>query len=130
MKKQKQKRILTRRQSALRAAVITLAGMVFMVHVMHLGLIFPVQTVWQLEERAGIEHTRVVKRSPAPEIHRTHLAFLSENDDATLFSSCNLTAISFCQQVIFNQNFLNRLFRNYFSFFLKMSNIFFKFCSG
>ena len=91
MKKQKQKRILTRRQSALRAAAITLAGMVFMVHVMHLGLIFPVQTVWQLEERAGIEHTRVVKRSPAPEIHRTHLAFLSENDDATLFSSCNLT---------------------------------------
>ncbi len=91
MKKQKQKRILTRRQSALRAAAITLAGMVFMVHVMHLGLIFPVQTVWQLEERAGIEHTRVVKRSHAPEIHKTHLAFLSENDDATLFSSCNLT---------------------------------------
>ena len=58
MKKQKQKRILTRRQSALRAAAITLAVMVFMVHVMHLGLIFPVQTVWQLEERAGIEHTR------------------------------------------------------------------------
>ena len=91
MKKQKQKRILTRRQSALRAAAITLAGMVFMVHVMHLGLIFPVQTVWQLEERAGIEHTRVVKRSPTPEIHKTHLAFLSENDDATLFSSCHLT---------------------------------------
>ena len=91
MKKQKQKRILPRRQSALRAAAITLAVMVFMVHVMHLGLIFPVQTVWQLEERAGIEHTRVVKRSPAPEIHRTHLAFLSENDDATLFSSCHLT---------------------------------------
>ena len=91
MKKQKQKRILTRRQSALRAAAITLAGMVFMVHVMHLGLIFPVQTVWQLEERAGIEHTRVVKRSRTPEIHRTHLAFLSANDDATLFASCGLT---------------------------------------
>lgn len=91
MKKQKQKRILTRRQSALRAAAITLAVMVFMVHVMHLGLIFPVQTVWQLEERAGIEHTRVVKRSHAPEIQKTHIAFLSENDDATLFSSCHLT---------------------------------------
>lgn len=86
----KQKRILTRRQSALRAAAITLAVMVFMVHVMHLGLIFPVQTVWQLEERAGVEHTRVVKRSPTPEIHKTHIAFLSENDEATLFSSCHL----------------------------------------
>lgn len=87
----KQKRILTRRQSALRAAAITLVGMVFMVHVMHLGLIFPVQTVWQMEERAGIKHTRVVKRSSVSEIHRTHIAFLSENEEATLFSSCGLT---------------------------------------
>ena len=91
MKKQKQKRIFTRRQSALRVTGIALAVVVFVVHVMHLGLIFPVQTVWQMEERAGIKHTRVVKRSPAPEIHKTHLAFLSENDDATLFSSCHLT---------------------------------------
>ena len=91
MKKQKQKRILTRRQSALRAAVITLAIMVFVVHVMHIGLLFPVQAVWQLEERAGVEHTRVVKRSPTPEIQKTNIAFLSENDEATLFSSCYLT---------------------------------------
>lgn len=87
----KQKRILTRRQSALRAAAIALAVMLFLNHVMHLGLIFPVQTVWQLEERAGIEHTRVVKRSHTPEIQKTNIAFLSENDEATLFSSCHLT---------------------------------------
>ena len=68
MRKQKQKRILTRRQSALRAAAVTLAVLLFVNHVMHLGLIFPVQTVWQLEERAGVEHTRVVKRSHTPEI--------------------------------------------------------------
>ena len=91
MKKQNQKRILTRRQSALRAAAITLAAMVFVVHVMHIGLLFPVQAVWQLEERAGVEHTRVVKRSHTPEIQKTNIAFLSENDEATLFSSCYLT---------------------------------------
>ena len=91
MKKQKQKRILTRRQSALRVTGIALAAVVFVVHVMHLGLIFPVQTVWQMEERAGIKHTRVVKRSSVSEIHRTHIAFLSENEEATLFSSCGLT---------------------------------------
>ena len=91
MKKQKQKRILTRRQSALRAAAVTLAIMVFVVHVMHIGLLFPVQAVWQLEERAGVEHTRVVKRSHTPEIQKTNIAFLSENDEATLFSSCYLT---------------------------------------
>ena len=91
MKKQNQKRILTRRQSALRAAAITLAAMVFVVHVMHIGLLFPVQAVWQLEERAGVEYTRVVKRSHTPEIQKTNIAFLSENDEATLFSSCYLT---------------------------------------
>lgn len=88
---QKGKPVLTRRRSALRAAAITLTVMVFMVHVMHLGLIFPVQTVWQLEERAGIEHTRVVDRSRTPEIQKTNIAFLSENDEATMFSSCHLT---------------------------------------
>ena len=87
----KKKRILTRRQSALRVTAIALAVMLFLNHVMHLGLIFPVQTVWQLEERAGVEHTRVVKRSPTPEIQKTNIAFLSENDEATLFSSCHLT---------------------------------------
>ena len=91
MRKQKQKRILTRRQSALRAAAVTLAVLLFVNHVMHLGLIFPVQTVWQLEERAGVEHTRVVKRSHTPEIQKTNIAFLSENEEATLFSSCYLT---------------------------------------
>ena len=91
MKKQKKKRILTRRQSALKAAAVTLAVILFVNHVMHLGQIFPIQTVWQLEGRAGIEHTRVVKRSSVPEIHRTHIAFLSENEKATLFSSCGLT---------------------------------------
>lgn len=91
MKRQKQKRILTRRRSALRAAAVTLAAMVFVFHVMHIGLLFPVQAVWMLEERSGVEHTRVVKRSHTPEIQETNIAFLSENDEATLFSSCYLT---------------------------------------
>lgn len=91
MKKQKKKRILTRRQSALRAAAVTLAVILFVNHVMHLGQIFPIQTVWQLEERAGISHTRVVDRSRTPEIQRTNIAFLTANDKATMFSSCYLT---------------------------------------
>ena len=58
---------------------------------MHLGLILPIQTVRQQEERAGIGRTRVVERVWVPEIHRTHLAYLTENEEATLFSSCHLT---------------------------------------
>lgn len=91
MKKQKQKRILTRKQVAIRKTAICLTAMFLVNNIMFLGAIFPIQTVWQLEERAGIEHTRVVKRSPTPEIQKTNIAFLSENDEATLFSSCYFT---------------------------------------
>lgn len=91
MKKQKQKRILTRKQVAIRKTAICLTAMFLVNSIMFLGAIFPIQTVRQLEERAGVEHTRVVKRSHTPEIQKTNIAFLSENDEATLFSSCHLT---------------------------------------
>lgn len=91
MRKQKQERILTRKQVAIRKAAICLAAMFLVNNIMFLGAIFPIQTVRQLEERAGVEHTRVVKRSRTPEIQKTNIAFLSENDEATLFSSCYLT---------------------------------------
>lgn len=87
----KQKRILTRKQVAIRKTAICLTAMFLVNNIMFLGAIFPIQTVWQLEERAGVEHTRVVKRSHTPEIQKTNIAFLSENDEATLFSSCYLT---------------------------------------
>ena len=90
MKKQKQKRILTRKQVAIRKTAICLTAMFLVNNIMFLGAIFPIQTVRQLEERAGVEHTRVVKRSHTPEIQKTNIAFLSENDEATLFSSCHL----------------------------------------
>ena len=91
MNTQKRKRLLTRKRTAIRRAAILLAVILLINHIMHLGLLFPIQTVWQQEERAGVSHTRVVERSWAREIHKTHIAFLSENDEATLFSSCNLT---------------------------------------
>ena len=91
MKTQRRKRLLTRRRAALRHIALCLTLMLLIQHVMHLGLLLPIQTVRQQEERAGIRHTRVVERRWTPEVQRTNLAFLTENDQATLFSSCHLT---------------------------------------
>lgn len=90
-RKQKRKAVLSRRRSALRAVAITLTVMLLINHIMHIGLLFPIQAIWQLEERAGITHARVVERSWTPEIHKTHIAYLTENDEATMFGSCHLT---------------------------------------
>jgi hypothetical protein len=89
--RQKRKRILSRKRTSIRKTALCLAAVLLIQHIMHLGLLFPIQTVWQMEERAGIEKTRVVDRNWAREIQKTRIAFLSENDEATLFSSCYLT---------------------------------------
>ena len=85
------KRLLNRRRRAIRQTLLCLTAVLLIQHIMHLGLILPIQTVRQQEERAGIGRTRVVERVRVPEIHRTHLAYLTENEEATLFSSCHLT---------------------------------------
>ena len=58
---------------------------------MHIGLLLPIQAIWQLEEREGARHTSVVTRDWAPEIHKTHLVYLTENDETTLFGSTYLS---------------------------------------
>lgn len=83
---------LNRRRKALRAAVGTLAAWLVMVHVMHIGLLFPRQAIWQLEERAGIAHAAyVVERSRTPEIRASMLTYLVGNEEAAMLGSTYLT---------------------------------------
>lgn len=83
---------LNRRRKALRAAAVTLAAWLFMVHVMHIGLLFPRQAIWQLEERAGIAHTaHVVERSRTAEIRASMLTYLVGNEEATMLGGTYLT---------------------------------------
>lgn len=83
---------LNRRRKALRAVAVTLAAWLFMVHVMHIGLLFPRQAIWQLEERAGIAHaTRVVERSRTAEIRASMLTYLVGNEEAAMLGGTYLT---------------------------------------
>lgn len=92
MKQEKKRTPLpSRKRVALRRIAIA-AVVIFCVNFfMHIGLLLPIQSIWQLEEREGARHTSVVTRDWAPEVHRTHLVYLTENDDTTLFGSTYLT---------------------------------------
>ena len=92
MKQEKKRTPLpSRKRVALRRIAIA-AAVIFCVNFfMHIGLLLPIQAIWQLEEREGARHTSVVTRDWAPEVHRTHLVYLTENDDTTLFGSTYLT---------------------------------------
>ena len=92
MKQEKKRTPLpSRKRVALRRIAIA-AVVIFCVNFfMHIGLLLPIQSIWQLEEREGARHTSVVTRDWAPEVHRAHLVYLTENDDTTLFGSTYLT---------------------------------------
>ena len=81
----------SRKRTALRRIAIAVAAVFCVNFFMHIGLLLPIQAIWQLEEREGARHTSVVTRDWAPEIHKTHLVYLTENDDTTLFGSAYLT---------------------------------------
>ncbi len=87
----KRTRGYSRKRAALRYMAIAVVAISCVNFFMHIGLLLPVQAIWQLEERAGAKHTSVVTRDWAPEIHRTHLVYLTENENTTLFGSTYLT---------------------------------------
>ena len=92
MKQEKKRTPLpSRKRVALRRIAIA-AVVIFCVNFfMHIGLLLPIQSIWQLEEREGARHTSVVTRDWAPEVHRAHLVYLTENDDTSLFGSTYLS---------------------------------------
>lgn len=86
-KRNKRTPILNRKRAALRRLAAAVIVMLLVNHIMHIGLLLPRQAYHKLEERAGVGWTRVIKRDWVPEIHKTHIAYLSGDDAATLFGS-------------------------------------------
>lgn len=87
----KREKLPSRKRKALRRIAV-MAVVVFCVNFfMHIGLLFPIQAIWQLQERGGTGWTKVVTRDWAPELHKTHLVYLTENENATLLGDCYLT---------------------------------------
>lgn len=88
MKKQK---VLTRKGKALRRIGRFLAILFAVNWVFGLGLLFPLQAIWQQQEREGITgHMRVVDRDWVPEIGVTHFRYLMQNEKAVMLAGTNL----------------------------------------
>ena len=51
-----------------------------------IGLLFPIQAIRHFEERAGTGRTAVICRDWAPEIHGSHLLYLTENENVLMLS--------------------------------------------
>ena len=56
-----------------------------------IGLLFPIQAIRHFEERAGTGRTAVICRDWAPEIHGSHLLYLTENENILMLSGTYLT---------------------------------------
>lgn len=91
MKEKTKTPLRSRKRAALRCIVIALVVMTLVNHFMHIGLLLPRQAYHELEERSGLGWTRVVARDWTPEIHKTHIAYLSGDEAGTLFGSVYFT---------------------------------------
>lgn len=87
----KRKRMRPRNRTAFRRVLIALAALFLVNHFLLTGLLFPIQAIRRCEERAGTGRTAVVRRDWAPEIYKTGLIYLTENETVTMLSGARLT---------------------------------------
>ena len=91
MKKERREKLSSRRRRTLRRLLIAAAAVLLVNRIFLIGLLFPIQALWHIEERAGTGRTAVVRRDWAPEIYKTGLIYLTENETVTMLSGARLT---------------------------------------
>lgn len=87
----RRKKLPTRRRRALRRLVLAAAVLLLSNHLLGVGLLLPVQAVRQVEERQGAPHGAVLDRLWTPEIHRTHLVYLTASEKAVTIADSYLS---------------------------------------
>lgn len=81
----------SRRRRGLRRLLIAAAAVFLVNRIFLIGLLFPIQAIRQGEEREGVGRTNLVCREWAPEIYKTGLVYLTENENVTMLSGARLT---------------------------------------
>lgn len=87
----KKTKISSRRKRTLRRVLVAAAAVLLANRIFLVGLLFPIQAVRQYEERQGTGRTAVVRRDWAPEIYKSQLVYLTENENVTMLSGARLT---------------------------------------
>ena len=90
--KQKKTPLYSRRRSALRSLAAAAAAVLVVNWLFHIGNLLPICSIRLQEELQGVSgHTQVIERMAVPQIHATHLLYLTGNDSATVLSGTYLT---------------------------------------
>lgn len=89
--KRKEKRLSSRRRRTLRRVLAAAVTLFLVNRIFLVGLLFPIQAVRRCEERENTGRTAVVYRDWAPEIYKTGLVYLTENEKVTMLSAVCLS---------------------------------------
>lgn len=87
----KKTKMPSRRRKGFRRVLIAAATLFLVNRIFLVGLLFPIQAVRHCEEREGTGRTNLVRRDWAPEIYKTGLVYLTENENAVMLSWARLT---------------------------------------
>lgn len=90
MKKEKREVLPSRRRRTARRVLIAALAVLLVNRVLLIGLLFPIQAIRHNEERLGTDRTAVICRDWVPEIYKTGLVYLTENEKVTLLSGTHL----------------------------------------
>lgn len=94
MNKQKtprREKMPSRKRWVARRFVVFLLALLAVNHFMQLGFLLPIQAIRQVEERQGAPHGAVLDRLWTPEVHRTHLVYLTACEEAVTIADTYLT---------------------------------------
>lgn len=91
MKKERREKLPSRKRRALRRLLVAAAAVLLVNRVFMIGLLFPIQAIRQNEECAGVGRTAVVCRKWVPEVFKTGLVYLTENENVTMLSGTCLS---------------------------------------
>lgn len=89
--KRKEKRLPSRRRRTLRRVLMAAVTLFLVNRIFLVGLLFPIQAVRRCEEREDTGRTNLVCRDWAPEIYKTGLVYLTENENVTMLSAVRLS---------------------------------------
>ena len=87
----KREKLYSRRRWVARRFLIFLIALLAANWFLQLGLLLPIQGIRQVEERQGAPHGAVLDRLWTPEVHRTHLVYLTAAEEAVTIADTYLT---------------------------------------
>lgn len=87
----KREKMYSRKRWVLRRFAVFLVALLTVNHFLQMGFLLPIQAIRQVEERQGAPHGAVLDRLWTPEVHRTHLVYLTASEEVVTIADTYLS---------------------------------------